>query len=82
MRNNVYTLALGFLFYSLGKPGSSSLNRTGRWNGGRDHLNTFKSQGFSDASPVLDARQILAEEMKLVEAEQSMGEDNGVLRRV
>lgn len=54
------------------------LNRTQRRHRRSDHFDTLRRERLLDSAPVLHARKVAAGKPKFIEAEKTVGEDNGM----
>lgn len=78
VRHDIDALAMSLFLNVATQFGGALFYGRGRGNRGEDHFDVVGFEGFGDATPVVDAWQEPADEMKLVKAEEAMGEDDGI----
>ena len=78
VRDDVDALAARLFLDVLAQFGGALFNGRGGGNRGEDYFDIVCLEGFGDAAPVVDAGKKLADQVELVEAEEAVGEDNGV----
>lgn len=81
MRNDVDVLAISLRGNVLAKFQSTVFDRGGGRHGGSYDFDAVCAHGVGDAAPVVDAWEEFAGYMELVETEEAVSEDNGILRR-
>lgn len=78
VRDDVDALAAGLGFDVAAQFGGALFDGGGGRDRGEDYGDVVGLEGFGDAAPVVDAWEELADEVELVEAEEAVGEDDGV----
>lgn len=78
VRDDVDALAVGLFLNVLAQFGGALFDGRGGGHRGEDHFDVVRLEGLGDAAPVVDAGEELADQVELVEAEEAVGEDDGV----
>lgn len=78
MRHNINALAMRLLLDIPSQFRSTLFDGRGGGDGGSDDVDVVGGQGFGDAAPVVDPREEFPGDVEFVEAEEAVGEHDGV----